>query len=284
MSQDYNVKRIIPFGTTKSADLPAPIVPAETDLTTFPFMQVPIDRLLSSREWSLSRRNPARAFYLMNLWMAAFHAKPAGSLEDDDITLADIARCDDGQWASIKAEVMQNWIKCSDGRLYHPFLADIVIDASAKRQANIDKTANARKAKKSQADSLSQSSDSSVTALKEKRLKRNKENQSESESNTNVRSPDADADEPAWDSDSAGKFFDEKLWPSRPSRGKCDNPKKPAKAKFIKLVVNDGWHPEHILRGIKRYASANPDPRFTPMLITFLNQERFDDPSPGGGP
>ena len=89
------------------SDLPAPLVPPECDLRDFPFMPVMIHQLKQSRSWLLCKRNPALAFYLLNLWTASWHGKPAASLEDDDLVLADLAMCSDEVWQTIKGDVLR---------------------------------------------------------------------------------------------------------------------------------------------------------------------------------
>jgi hypothetical protein len=66
---------------------------------------------------------------MLNLWTAAWHSRPAGSLEDDDDVLADAAMCSPERWPEIRADVMRGWFKASDGRLYHPIVAEKVLDS-----------------------------------------------------------------------------------------------------------------------------------------------------------
>jgi hypothetical protein len=106
-----------------------PLTPIDCDLTDFPFMPLEVQRLRRSKAWLICKRNPALAFYMINLWTACWHDKPAGSLEDDDDVLADRAMCDPAKWPKIKADVLRGWVKCDDGRLYHPVVAEKVKDA-----------------------------------------------------------------------------------------------------------------------------------------------------------
>jgi uncharacterized protein YdaU (DUF1376 family) len=97
---------------------PDPFVPQEIDLRDFPSMPVMIDRLRRSRAWLIAKRRPELGFYMLNLWMAAWHADTI-SLEDDDVVLADTAMCEPKVWERVRADVMRGWVRCSDGRLYH---------------------------------------------------------------------------------------------------------------------------------------------------------------------
>jgi hypothetical protein len=111
------------------SDLPPPLTPPGCDLTNFPFMPLDVSRLRRSKAWLVAKRNPALAFYMINLWTASWHDHPAASLEDDDDVLADLAMCDPHKWSKIRDDVMRGWVKCSDGRLYHPVVAEKAIEA-----------------------------------------------------------------------------------------------------------------------------------------------------------
>jgi len=67
------------------------------------------------------------------------------------------------------------------------------------------------------------------------------------------------------------------FWECYPKRD-GENPKKPAKVKFERLV-NAGVDPEDIIVGAQRYARQTMDkePKFICQAITWLNQERWKD-------
>lgn len=113
---------------------PDPLTPDDCDLQDFPFMPLMVLRLRKSKAWVKARRNPALGFYMLNLWMAAWHEVPAGSLDDDDDVLADAAMCDPAKWARVREDVLRGWVKCSDGRLYHPVVSERVQEAWASKQ------------------------------------------------------------------------------------------------------------------------------------------------------
>jgi hypothetical protein len=106
-----------------------PLTPADCDLRDFPFMPLEIQRLRRSKAWLKAKRNPALAFYQINLWTAAWHDLPAGSLEDDDDVLADLAMCDVGKWPKVREEAMRGWVKCTDGRLYNPTVCEKALES-----------------------------------------------------------------------------------------------------------------------------------------------------------
>jgi len=65
------------------------------------------------------------------LWTAAWHETPAASLSDDDKVLARAAgygRSVAG-WLAVKEGALRGFVKCSDGRLYHPVVARLANDA-----------------------------------------------------------------------------------------------------------------------------------------------------------
>lgn len=114
-------------------DLPAPLTPADLDLSALEYMPLHVERLKRSVAWIKAKRNPELGFYLINLWTAAYMQTPAASLPDDDDLLCDAAMCEPKRWPKVKEAAMRGFILCSDGRWYHRFVADIAHDALEKR-------------------------------------------------------------------------------------------------------------------------------------------------------
>jgi hypothetical protein len=56
--------------------------------------------------------------------------------------------CDPAHWPSVRADVLRGWIKCRDGRLYHPVVVDKAKDAWRRKCAQRTRTEAARAAKK----------------------------------------------------------------------------------------------------------------------------------------
>lgn len=123
------------------------------DVRCLPYMPLEIERLRKSKAWLRCKRRPELAFYLVNLWMRAWHEVPAGSIEDDDDVLADAAMCSPEQWEQVKGDVLAGW-KCNGGRLFHSTVTDIATVASSKLRKNKNRTEAAREAleKKRQAE------------------------------------------------------------------------------------------------------------------------------------
>jgi hypothetical protein len=128
--------KVIPINrdnSTMQSNLPDPLTPPAADLSGFEWMELNIHRLFRSEMWAKATGDEFRA--ALKLWGESFWEKPAGSLPDDDVLLARLA--DYGRdvkgFESVKAMVMRGWIKCSDGRLYHPVVAETVLKAWAER-------------------------------------------------------------------------------------------------------------------------------------------------------
>jgi len=114
---------------------PDPLIPPGTNLRSFPFMPLDVTRLRESDLVAVATGDELRAAVL--LWCAAWHQIPAGSLPDDDKTLAYLAgfgRNTDG-WSKCRALAMRGFVLCNDSRFYHPVICEKVIDALARIEA-----------------------------------------------------------------------------------------------------------------------------------------------------
>ncbi len=112
---------------------PAPLVPVDCDLTGYGFMPLHGHRLFGSDFNARCSDSEWRAG--VTLWWAAWNQVPAGSLPDDDMALcrlADLGR-DTKTWRRLRANALHGWTKASDGRLYHPVLARLAIEAWDRR-------------------------------------------------------------------------------------------------------------------------------------------------------
>lgn len=107
---------------------PSPLTPADCDLRDFQFMPLDIARLFGSEFHARASDGEWRA--ALTLWLKSYHQVPAASLPDDDVALARLAEYgrDLGSWQSVKQGALHGWIKCSDGRLYHPVVAEKVLE------------------------------------------------------------------------------------------------------------------------------------------------------------
>lgn len=123
--------------------LPEPMTPADCDLRGLPYMPLDTIALLESDLYAISTGDEFKA--AVTLWCRAWYQVPAGSLPDCDRILASLSQTGPA-WQSVRKIALRGWIKCSDGRLYHPTIAPKAIKAWQGRCAQ-RKRAEARWAK-----------------------------------------------------------------------------------------------------------------------------------------
>lgn len=117
-----------------TTQLPDPLVPAEVDLRGLEYMPLLGARLFSS-DFELNATD-AEFRRGLRLWWAAWNQVPAGSLPDSDRAQAKLAGFEDEtsvNWRKVRKQALDGFIKCSDGRLYHPVLARQALIAWEKR-------------------------------------------------------------------------------------------------------------------------------------------------------
>lgn len=121
-----------------------PLVGPEVDLRNFLFMPIDVVRLRDSGIAVCTTGDEFRAAVL--LWCAAWHQLPAASLPNDDASLAQFTGYgrDIKGWKKIKRGAMRGWVKCNDGRLYHPVVAEKAIESWKKKQEQRSRTLKAR--------------------------------------------------------------------------------------------------------------------------------------------
>lgn len=117
--------------------LPDPLVPPEVDLSGLTFMPLDVQRLRDSD--LVSEVSPAEFRAAVLLWCAAWHQVPAASLPDKDATLARMAGFGQSQselraWGKVRNGALRGFVLCSDGRLYHPVVAEKALEAWAERR------------------------------------------------------------------------------------------------------------------------------------------------------
>jgi hypothetical protein len=112
--------------------LPDPLTPPDCDLRGLPFMPMDVVRVLDSDLFALSTGEEFKA--ALALWCKAWLQVPAASLPDDDRVLAHLSgAC--GRWRKLRDMALRGWIKCSDGRFYHPVVAEKATEAWKHRLA-----------------------------------------------------------------------------------------------------------------------------------------------------
>ncbi|WP_257556446.1 YdaU family protein [Sphingobium sp. CFD-2] len=121
-------------------DLPQPLTPAECDLQDFPFMPLHVARL---RDSDLAAEESAEALgYALLLWCASWHQLPAGSLPDNEAVLTRLVNLgkDVRTFRKVRAAAMRGFVLCSDGRWYHPVVAEQVVAAWESKQKQRHRT------------------------------------------------------------------------------------------------------------------------------------------------
>ncbi|MFP5433143.1 MAG: hypothetical protein ACLGIM_08495, partial [Alphaproteobacteria bacterium] len=130
------------------SEYPAPLVPSWVDLREFKFMPLEVARLLDSEIMALEDAEAFRAGVVS--WCKGWHQVPAASLPNDDGALCKMLGYgrDLKTWVKLrKAGALRGWVLCSDGRLYHPVVAEKAMKAWAGKVEQRLRTAAARIAK-----------------------------------------------------------------------------------------------------------------------------------------
>jgi hypothetical protein len=107
-------------------------------------MPLEVPRLLDSDLVALSTGDEFKAAFI--LWAKSWSQLPAASIPDDDRILAKWVGFPLSEWLALREMALRGWVLCTDGRLYHPVVADLAISAQAKRKGQAEK-ANSRWAK-----------------------------------------------------------------------------------------------------------------------------------------
>lgn len=111
---------------------PAPLTPAECNLQDFAFMPLDVRRLLTSETWVLGTGDERAA--AMCLWLESWHQIPAASLPNNPRMLAHLAQAT--KWPKVQEQALRGWVLCSDGRLYHPVVAEKALEAWVEKLLN----------------------------------------------------------------------------------------------------------------------------------------------------
>lgn len=110
----------------------APLVPSDCDLRGLAWMPLDAVRLLDSDLFAVSTGDEFKA--AVALWCKAWQQIPAGSLPNDDRVLAHLSGAG-SRWKRLKPMALRGFVLCSDGRLYHPVIAEKALEAWEYRKA-----------------------------------------------------------------------------------------------------------------------------------------------------
>ncbi|MFF7398866.1 DUF1376 domain-containing protein [Achromobacter sp. NPDC008082] len=98
-------------------------------------MPLDTERLLDSDMMALSTGEELKT--ALRLWCKSWNQEPAASLPDDDRILAHLAGKDLSAWRKVRDMALRGFVKCSDGRLYHPVIAEKAIEAMRRREEHL---------------------------------------------------------------------------------------------------------------------------------------------------
>lgn len=114
-----------------------PLTPSDCDLRDFTFMPLDAARLMDSDLFALSTGDEFKA--ALALWCKAWLQVPSGSLPNDDRVLAHLSGAGT-RWKKVRDMALRGFVVCSDGRLYHPVVAEKAREAWAKKQSYRDRS------------------------------------------------------------------------------------------------------------------------------------------------
>lgn len=126
-------------------ELPDPPFPASTKANGFK-VEFDIRRIKQSKTWLLARPEVRNA--LLRLWVEVWESVPCGSLDDDDELIAARLEVTDEWMRGHRNQLLRGWYKCSDGRLYHPYINDLVLSMLGRRTMTAERQARHREANK----------------------------------------------------------------------------------------------------------------------------------------
>lgn len=113
-------------------------VPSDCDLRGLPWMPIDTVRLLDSDLFALATGEEFKA--AVALWCKAWQQVPASSLPDNEVILAKLSGAG-ARWKKVRDQALRGFVKCTDGRLYHPVIAEKALEAWGHRLKQRDRAA-----------------------------------------------------------------------------------------------------------------------------------------------
>lgn len=137
--------------------MPAPPIPSDADLRRFPYTPIVRGKLFNS--WFHTHATPQEWRAGFTLWLKSWDQVPAGSLPDDDVELAFLADFgrDIKSWLKVKRVALHQWMRCDDGRLYHPTVTEGILEALTRRKSYQERGSKGGLAKAENASSANSS-------------------------------------------------------------------------------------------------------------------------------
>jgi len=124
------------------AELPNPLTPDDCDLRGYRWMPLDVVRVIDSDTFGISTGDEFKTAF--RLWAKSWMQVPAASLPDDDRLLAHLAGLSENipKWKKVREVALRGFIKCSDGRLYHPVIAEKALEAMTRREEHEEREEN----------------------------------------------------------------------------------------------------------------------------------------------
>ncbi|WP_413194545.1 DUF1376 domain-containing protein [Pararobbsia alpina] len=105
-------------------------------------MPLDVVRVIDSDTFGLSTGDEFKTAF--RLWAKSWLQVPAASLPDDDRLLAHLAGLSENmpKWKRVRDVALRGFVKCTDGRLYHPVIAEKAIEAMGRREERAEREEN----------------------------------------------------------------------------------------------------------------------------------------------
>lgn len=259
-----------------------PLTPPDCDLRGMEWMPLYGDRLFASNTWL--KASPEAKLAALALWWASWKQKPAASLEDDDTVLAGLAGYGMAPkaWKAVREQALRGWVKCDDGRLYHPVVAELAREAWDRRVKERDRKAKWRQGRDGSETGTetgtgpTQSEDGDVAVRVETEKTGQDRTGKEEEKDAPSTASQSRPPRPA----AVDRDFED-FWAAYPRKVGKDDALKAWKKATKRAPV------EQIAAGLNA-AQWPPDKQFIPHPATWLNQGRWQDepadaaPEPSG--
>ena len=125
-------------------ELPDPPYPSITKLNGYE-PRIDWQRIRASKTWRLCPADQRNN--LLRLWLESWNEYPCGSWEDDDELIAAAIDVPVRVFKAHKDILMRGWRRHSDGRFYHPFIAEKVLQMVDSRKSTAKRVAEWRNKK-----------------------------------------------------------------------------------------------------------------------------------------
>jgi hypothetical protein len=119
--------------------------------------ELDLDRVRQSDTWALA--SPEVRPWLLMLWATAWEQQPCGSMPADPVLIAARIGMPAKQFEKAKAVLLRGWWLADDGRMYHPTIAELVLEMVRRKDAERNRKA-AYRARMSRGTDTGQTQDS----------------------------------------------------------------------------------------------------------------------------